>query len=285
MSDERNERSAIFGSTPGANPVAGAASVRSSMGVDIPVEVIPLPSKGKVYPPGHALHMKETVEIRPMTTREEDILTNRALLKTGKVVTALVKSCLVDPDINVLEMIAADRNALMTAIRITGYGTEYVGELQCSECEAKYSHEFDLSQLPIKGLDIDPVTPGTNEFEFMLPVTKRRATFKFLTGRDEEDILARQEALKKKSVQGQDNLVTTRLLYSIVSIEGLTSRAEISSFIGGMPARDSMKLRQYIDDNEPGVEMKQSAECTACGHVEEVTVPMGVTFFWPNARK
>ena len=282
MSDERTERNAIFGSPPAQQ---SAPNIRHSMGVDIPVEIVPLPSRGKVYPVGHALHLKEVVEIRPMTTREEDILTNQALIKTGKVVTALIKSCLADPNINVQDMISADRNALMTAIRITGYGSDYVGELKCGECDAKYSHEFDLSQLPIKSLELDPVSPGLNEFEFLLPLTKKRVTFKFLNGKDEEEILARQEALKKKSMNGQNNLVSTRLFYSLVSVDGVTDRSQISSFIQGMPARDSLAFRMYIDDHEPGVEMKQSAECTACGHVEEVTVPMGVAFFWPNAAR
>jgi hypothetical protein len=217
-----------------------------------------------------------------MTTREEDILTNRALIKTGKVVTTLIKSCIVDPNINVQEMIASDRNAIMTAIRITGYGSEYGGELQCSDCGAKYQHEFDLSKLPIKFLEIEPVTHGQNEFEFFLPHSKKRVTFKFLTGKDEEDILARQEALKKKSLNGQDNLITTKLLYSIVSVEGLSERSQIATFINNMPARDSLALRKYMDKHEPGIEMKQIASCTSCGHTEEVAVPMGVSFFWPN---
>lgn len=280
MTDERNERNAIFGT--GQQSTQGASNVRSSMGLDVPTEVIPLPSQGKIYPPGHVLHLKDTIEIRPMTTREEDILTNRALIKTGKVITSLIKSCLVNPDVDVLDMIAADRNVLMTAIRITGYGAEYEGELQCSECDAKYKFEFDLSKLPIKYLEIQPVTPGVNEFEFILPHSKKRVTFKFLTGHDEEDIAAAQEALKKRSMQ-QNNLVTTRLKYSLLSIEGMSDKSQMSLYISSMLARDSMALRKYIDQNEPGIEMKQISVCTACGHSEEVNVPMGVTFFWPNA--
>ncbi len=282
MSEERNERNAIFGSG-GPAAAAGAANVRSSMGIDIPSEIVPLPTQGKIYAEGSALHGKETVEIRPMTTREEDILTNRALIKKGTVVTALIKSCLMDPDINVKDLIAGDRNALMVAIRVTGYGADYTGELECSECNAKYQHQFDLGQLPIKALDIDPVAVGTNEFAFVLPMTKKKVTFKYLTGRDEEDIMARQEAMKKKAINGADNVVTTRLLYSIVSIEGLPDRSQIVTFINNMPARDSLALRKYMDDHEPGVEMKQIASCTACGSSEEVAVPMGVKFFWPNA--
>lgn len=282
MSEERNERNAIFGNPPAAAP---RADIRASMGVDIPTETVPLPSLGKVYQSGSPLHQVETVEIRPMTTREEDILTNRALIKTGKVVTALIKSCLADSAISVPEMIAGDRNALMMAIRITGYGPEYTGELQCPECDIKFQHEFNLGELPIKNLDIEPVNPGTNEFEFVLPLTKRRVTFKYLNGKDEEDMMARQENLKKKNMMGQENLITTKLFYSILSVEGLNDKSQISAFVNSMPARDSLALRKYMDSHEPGVEMKQDSQCPSCGHTEEVSVPMGVAFFWPNAAR
>lgn len=284
MSEERNEKNAIFGSG-GPSAAAAAANIKSSMGLDIPTEIVPLPSQGKIYKVDTALHGKETLEIRPMTTREEDILTNRALIKKGTVVTALIKACLVNPDIDVKDLIAGDRNALMIAIRVTGYGADYTGELECSECNAKFQHEFDLAQLPIKPLDIDPVSIGTNEFAFTLPLTKKKVTFKYLTGRDEEDIIARQEAMKKKAINGADNVVTTRLLYSVVTIEGCPDRSQVVNFINNMPARDSLALRKYMDDHEPGVEMKQIASCTACGASEEVEVPMGVKFFWPNAER
>jgi hypothetical protein len=75
------------------------------------------------------------------------------------------------------------------------------------------------------------------------------------------------------------------LLYSIVSIEGMPDRSQIVTFINNMPAIDSLALRRYMDDHEPGVEMKQIASCTACGSSEEVAVPMGVKFFWPNAGR
>lgn len=283
MSEERNERNAIFGAS--GNTAVPRADARANMGLDIPVEIAPLPSLGKVYPHNSPLHLCETVEIKAMTTREEDILTNRALIKTGKVVSALIKSCLANPDIRVEELIAGDRNALMMAIRITGYGADYEGELQCSACEAKFSHEFDLAQLPIKNLDIEPTSLGCNEFEFILPKSNRRVTFKYLNGKDEEEMMARAEVLKRKNMMAQENLVSTKLFYSILSVEGISERGQMSQFINNMPARDSLALRKYMDLHEPGIEMKQDTVCPQCNHTEEVVVPMGVTFFWPNAAR
>ena len=282
MSDERNERNAIFGQQH-AQQNQNVAQVKTSLGVETPVEVVPMPSLGKLYSAESSLGDRTTLDIRPMTTREEDILTNRALIKKGTVITELIKSCLSDKSVNVAELVAGDRNALMVAVRITGYGAEYKGDLTCTECSAKFDHEFDLAQLPIKVLDIEPVRQGTNEFAFTLPMSKRNVTFKFLTGKDEEDISARQETLKKKQLHGHENLVTTKLQYSIISVDGVTDRNQITQFISNMPARDSLALRSYIDKHEPGIEMKQNATCPSCGHAEEVGVPMGVSFFWPNA--
>ena len=256
--------------------------MKESFGYEVPVESVPLPSLGKVYPDGNPLSGQETVEIRAMTAREEDILTSRALIKKGTVITHLIQSCLTDKSIDVKNMISGDRNALMISLRITGYGQEYGVEVDCPACAARSKQEFDLAALEVKTLDIDPVTPGTNEFEFVLPVTKKKVHFKFLTGADEEEIAIVQER-KKKSGFKSDNLITTRLMYSIVSIDGITDKSKINGFIRNMPARDSLALRRFIDKSEPGIDMKSWMSCQSCFADSEVRLPLGATFFWPDA--
>jgi Zn finger protein HypA/HybF involved in hydrogenase expression len=222
------------------------------------------------------------VEIRPMTAREEDILTSRALLKKGTVVTELIKSCLVDKSINTLDLVAGDRNALMVAVRITGYGAEYTAEVSCPECEAKSQQTFNLAELPVKRLEIDPVTEGQNLFEFVLPHTKKKVLFKFTTGKDEEELTVIQEKQKKLGLK-TDSTVTTALQQAIVSVDGIEDRAKINNFIKAMPARDSLALRNHIRQNEPGLTMKQDMTCPECGHSEEVNMPLGVSFLWPTS--
>jgi hypothetical protein len=275
------DRSALFG---GAVP-AGIQTrdvMRDDFGFEVPLESVPLPSNGVVYPSESALHMKETVEIRSMTAREEDILTSRALIKKGTVITELIKSCLIDKKIYVPDMLAGDRNAIMVALRITGYGAEYAVEADCPKCNVRSKQEFNLGDMPIKRLQIEPVTKGQNVFEFKLPVTKKTVNFKFLTGRDEEEISTIQERTKKQGAQA-DNIVTNRLQFAIVSIDGKTDRSAINGFIRNMPARDSMSLRKFIDANEPGIDMKGNFDCPSCSDVNEVRVPLGASFFWPDA--
>lgn len=280
MSD-RNERNQVFtgGSQPG---VMSKDVMKDDFGFEIPVESIPLPSKGVAYPPDSPLHLRETVDVRAMTAREEDILTSRALIKKGTVITELIKSCLIDKRIDVSQMLSGDRNALMVALRVTGYGADYVVEVDCPACSTKSKQTFNLSDLELKPLDLEPVEVGQNVFETVLPVTKKKVRFKFLTGSDEEEILAIQERKKKMGAMG-DNVVTTRLQFSIVAIEGKTDKTLLSSFIRSMPARDSLHLRNFIEKNEPGIDMTSHMDCPSCSEVSEVRIPLGVTFFWPSA--
>lgn len=289
MSDQRETKNSVFtmGNVPqGVDPRMPAMSqadvVKADFGLEIPSELVPLPSNGKVYPGDSTLFGKDAVEIRPMTAREEDILTSRALLKKGTVLTELIKSCLVDKAVNPLDLVAGDRNALMVAIRITGYGAEYSTEIECGDCSVKSPQEFNLSELPIKRLEIDPVVEGHNLFEFMLPYTKKKVKFKFTTGRDEEEMSATQEKQKKLGLK-TDSTVTMALQNAIVSIDGVDDRHKINMFIKNMPARDSLALRNYIRENEPGVIMKQEVVCPSCGHSEEVNMPLGVNFLWPTS--
>lgn len=290
MSEDREQRNQVFGTgaataaaiDPRIQQVSAVDKVKAEFGLDMPTELVPLPSSGLVYPPGSPLHMHDVIEIRPMTAREEDILTNKVFLKKGTVISELIRSCLVDKQVVPIDMLTGDRNALMVSIRITGYGAEYDVEIECAECKTKAPQQFDLSQLPIKRLEISPSVPGSNVFEFKLPYTGKVVKFKFLTGRDEEEISATSEKQKKLGIQN-DAVVTTSLLYSVLSIDGVEDRAKIAGFVRMMPARDSLALRNYIKNNEPGIIMKQETTCPSCAHSEEVSMPIGVSFLWPAA--
>jgi len=250
---------------------------------EVPVEAVPVPSRGSVYPPDSPLHNKELIEIKAMTAKEEDILTSRALIKQGTVISHLIASCLVNKDISVQKMLVGDRNALMVSVRITGYGSDYSAKASCPSCNKESSQSFDLTNLGIKRLQIEPSRHGQNCFDFKLPVSGRLVQFRFLTGEDEEEISTINE--RKKQLMPDmllENNVTTRLERSIVSVDGVTDRNEISLFIRSMPALDSRKLRKFIDDNEPGIDMTTEMRCLHCSVTSEISLPMGASFFWPR---
>tara|TARA_Y100000310_G_scaffold345390_1_gene464397 strand:- start:4013 stop:4870 length:858 start_codon:yes stop_codon:yes gene_type:complete len=279
---ERQARNEIFGGQ-GSNVGMPARNVmKDDFGFEIPVEAVPLPSRGLVYPVDSVLHALETLDIRSMTAREEDILTSRSLIKKGTVITELIKSCLINKSIDVNEMIAGDRNAIMTALRITGYGSEYKVEVDCPACSERSKQNFNLAELPIKRLEIDPVAEGANLFEFELPATKKNVRFKFLTGKDEEEITITMERKKKTGLQGE-NLITTRLKHSLVAVGTVNDVSKVSAFIRHMPAKDSLALRQFMDKHEPGIDMKSWMDCPHCLESSEVRLPMGASFFWPDS--
>jgi len=255
-------------------------------GFEIPSELVPLPSKGLVYPPDHPLHNAETVEISSMTAKEEDILTSRALIKKGTVITQLIRSCLINKGMDINSLLSGDKNALMIAIRITGYGADYGVEITCPSCDEKFKNTFDLNEMPIRSFEIEPVEKGRNLFSFMLPKIEKEVMFSFLTGNEEEE-LSKMSERKKKAYGGNsaDSNVTARLVASIYSFDGITDKGKIARVVNHLPAYDSMALRNHIDENEPGVQMVQYATCDQCGEESEVNIPLGVEFFWPSSTR
>tara|TARA_R110001592_G_scaffold270009_1_gene536304 strand:+ start:152 stop:1027 length:876 start_codon:yes stop_codon:yes gene_type:complete len=289
---KRKNNDVLSGGAPEGSMAAGWAGKRGDVlkdefGLEIPIENIPIPSKGVVYPPEHPLHLLESVEIRAMTAREEDILTSKALIKKGTVITELIRSCLIDKRINPDDMILGDRNAVMVALRITGYGSDYAIEVGCPSCGERSKQNFNLSELPIKGLAQEPIAVGSNVFEAAMP--KRNDTdpdltirYRHMTGQDEQEITLLQERKKKQGFKS-NNLITTRYKQQIVAVNDVTDKTKIQMFIQRMPTRYSLSLRNQMDANEPGVDMKQHVHCPHCSEESEVSMPLGASFFWPDA--
>ena len=256
-------------------------TLSAQVGFAVPVESVSLPSKGLIYPPEHPFSNVEETEIRCMSAKDEDILSSPALIKKGTVISELLKTCILNKSIDVDSLLIGDRNALLIAVRVSGYGSEYSVKIECSECSEQFDNSFTLNNLSIKRLGVEPSSPGQNLFNFRLPVSKQDIQFKLLTGVD--DLLLTQQAAKQKKIGSQiDDSKSRRLFQSIVSVAGETDRNKLNRIISNLPAGDSLALRRYVEQIEPGVEMKQEATCKACGGVQVVDIPLGPTFFWPD---
>ena len=242
--------------------------------VKFPTEVVDLPSKGLLYPEGSPLSTGK-IEIKYMTAREEDILTSANLIKQGMVVEKLLESLIVDKSIKVDDLLIGDKNAVLIASRIRAYGKEYEVEIDGRKIEV------DLTQLKDNQLDESIVTNGANEFEFELPATKRKITFKMLTSGDEKAI--DEEVKGYEKIHGIGYELTTRLKHQIISVDGDTKRASINGFVDNeFLSRDSIAFRTYVSTIMPDVDMT-STYTDDDGEEKEFTVPMTVTFLWPNA--
>ena len=242
--------------------------------VKFPTEVVDLPSNGLLYPKGSPLSSGK-IEIKYMTAKEEDILTSANLIRQGVVVEKLLESLIIDKSIKVDDLLIGDKNAVLIASRILAYGKEYEVEVEGQKIEV------DLTKLKDKKLDESVVTNGANEFEFELPATKRKLTFKMLTSGDERVI--DEEIKGYEKIHGIGYELTTRLKHQIISVDGDTKRASINSFVDNeFLSRDSIAFRSYVSELMPDVVMT-STYIDDDGNEKEFTVPMTVTFLWPNA--
>jgi hypothetical protein len=250
---------------------------------ELPTETIELPSKGLLYPEDSEL-AKGTVEMKYMTAREEDILTNQSYIQKGTVLDKLMKSLIISKinydelligdisKINYDELLIGDKNAIMVAARVLGYGKEYKfnygGEAQL----------VDLSLLENKELDQNLFKSRTNDFPFTLPNSGTEVTFNFLTHKDEQDISRELEGLKKVNKDSSPEL-TTRLKYLITSVDGEREKKDIREFIDNyLLAMDSRALREHVKEIQPDVDLTFFPD----GYESGVNIPIGVNFFWPD---
>jgi hypothetical protein len=249
--------------------------MENSKGFNMPTEDIELPSKGLLYQSGSAL-ASGVLQMRYMTAQQEDILTNINYIKNNTVFDKLVQSLLVTK-INYDELLVADRDALLIAARILGYGGEY------SFTYADQPVTVDLTELETKYLDdTQIVTAGQNEFQYQVPTTGTQLTFKLLTVGDEKLIEKDLAGYKKINPQASPEL-STRLKTIITSVNGDTSKATVRDYVDNhFLARDSRAFRKHLKDITPGVELKFDLELD--GYTEEgVSIPMDASFFWPES--
>ena len=252
----------------------------STTGMEIPFDVIELPSGGKLYK-GTTLEGKSSLEVQYLTAAQEDILTSPNLLQSGKILDVLIKSVLKDKSINPAELLLGDRNMIVTWLRSTGYGEEYIVELSCQSCGHSFENTFDLSTLDVKELEKDPDEDGL--FSCKLPVRKNEVKFSLLTSGDELNIMKKIEDRKKITKSQITNASTIRMKYIVKSIDGNSDQMFISNYIDSMPVKDSRFLRKMINELEPGIVMSQLVTCPACGAENMEDIPIRANFFWPDA--
>ena len=239
---------------------------------NLPTETVLLPSKGLLYPEGSPL-AKGEIEMKYMTAKEEDILTNTNYIAQGVVIDKLLESLIVTEGVNFNEILIGDKNAIMLAARILSYGAEYPVTYLGKE------YKVDLSTINEKNIDTSIFKDRKNEFEFTLPTSKLKLTYKLLTHADEKSIEKDIEGGKKID-QNANKEVTTRLRHMIVSLDGSDDKNQINDFVSNyMLASDARALRDQAAEIQPDIDLKFHPDG---GPKEGVDLPIGVNFFWPN---
>jgi len=246
----------------------------------IPTETVTLPSKGLVYPETSPLS-SGTIEMRYMSAKDEDILTNINFIKQGTAIDKLLRSLIVSP-IDIDDLITGDKNAILFAARILGYGKDYPIKFRNESLGKDEDYTVDLTQLKEKELDETLFEKGKNEFKFTLPKSGNVVTFKLLTGKDEKAIDNEIKGLQKIDPNGSFE-GTTRLKHMITSINGKADQASIRDFIDNLLlAPDSRAFKKYYNEISPDIDTVITIEKD--GYVQEgVVIPINITFFWPDA--
>jgi len=248
-----------------------------------PSEFVELPTEGKFYPETHPLHNKDNVEIKHMTAKEEDILSSKSLLKKGVALDRFMQSVIVDKNINVQDLYIGDRNAILIAARVTGYGEEYTTQVTCPACVNVSKFTFDLEEKSIdKGGDLGEEVTWTDNGTFIttLPVFEVDVELRMLTGKDESYLTRLNQNKKGKDLP--DSSLTDQLKMTIVSVNGRTDPVTIRSLVEHLPAKDSKHLRRVYAQTVPNVNLRQTFECSHCSYEDVMEVPLNAEFFWPK---
>jgi len=252
-----------------------------------PTEIIDLPSKGLLYPEGHPLR-SGMVEMKYMTAREEDILSTPSLIKKGIVLDKLFESLIISNgegvSFNYRDLVLGDKNAIMVASRVLGYGKLYGVSIIIPKLDDPHEVEIDLTTLKDKEFDEDLFTEHGNNVPFLLPNSNKQITFKILDGHAEAAIKSDLTRQAKKNTSGIERTNSTRMKHIITSVDGDDSRSTINDFVDTyLLSSDSILLKEYIQKIQPDVDLRIKVEIEDEEISEFFDIPIGIDFFWPGA--
>lgn len=242
-----------------------------------PTEVISLPSKGLCYPESSPLSKGE-ITIKLMTAKEEDILTSTNLIRKGIQLDKLLESIVVEPGVNINDLLVGDKNAILVTSRMLAFGPDYQISIRDNGSGQDVEVNVDLSQIQVKEID-ESLLNKNNEYEYTLPVSKTTIKFKLLTHGDELAINKDIEATEKVLKQG--NEITARYRRIIVEVDGNRDLGYISNFVSNqLLAGDSRGLRKYMKSITPDLDLTFNYEHSD-GEMEALRIPFGLNFFYP----
>ena len=236
----------------------------------ISYDVVELPSRGIYYPSG-----KKSLRVAYLTATDENILSSQNLIATNMVMEELLKRKILDKDFDVTEMVEDDKQAVLLFLRNTAFGSEYNVSLTDPKTAKEFDATIDISSISVKDFTLTP--NQNNEFEYFLPQTKKKITFKFLTPKQEKEL----DAIRNSATGVQVAPVNTkRLEMMIKSIDGNTDQMAIYQFIQNLPIKDSQDFKRFVADNKPNLDLIFEVQAPS-GDKVRVRLDFGVEFFRP----
>jgi hypothetical protein len=249
-------------------------------GYSVPTDFVDLPSQGRFYPENHPWFNKDRIEVRFMTTKEEDIITSPVLAQKGLTFDKLIESVCIER-ISAQTILPGDKAAILINCRKNAYGDEYEFDSLCEVCESPYTETIKLSELKNKNVDYSSynITPD-NTFVVTTPISKASVEFKMYDSTDEEHIAKQAESRRRHNLPEETVGITHRRM--IRSVNGDANPAVINTFVGSLLLKDSRFLQKAYLAVKPDVDLVHKHSCTVCGHENKGGVPFGASFFWTD---
>ena len=270
----------------GARHAAETPQMANPMDFVTPTEFVELPSQGKMYPQGHPLYNQETIEIKYMTAKDEDILTSRSLLKKGLAIDRLIDNLIVDKSIRASELLLGDRNAILITSRASAYGHIYRTNVACPSCGERAKRNFNLLEPRVRHggewdeeYKIEQNTKGN--YVIKLPFTELLVEMKMLTGK-EEVAMVRESQKKTKMENEIEATLTGQMRHFVVSVNGYDDKKIIDHVVKNLTARETRIIRKAYKQLTPDLSIVGDFECRSCSHEQELEVPFNADFFWPD---
>jgi hypothetical protein len=236
---------------------------------NVPTKKFTLPSLGRFY--GDKLPGGE-VQVRKMTINDLSVLEQGNVL--GRI-DEIIKRCTILPQgMGPSELLSSDRMALFFCIRVYSFSTMYAYEYKCPHCGTKNKKDCDLSAdlkvtNPEEGMQ-EPVTLN-------LPDAEAEVAFRFIRGRDEEEI----RIAKSRNSQVSEEILS--LEKQLLSKDGAElTAAEKTVFIRGLTAADVVRIKNRLEAMESSISTLVTPTCAKCGEESEMSLPIGREFFRPT---
>jgi len=207
-------------------------------------------------------------------------------LKKGVALDRVLQNLIKDKRIKADSLLVGDRNAIIIAARISGYGNEYNTSVTCPSCEESQRYVFDLNDTNVyRGEDrdeLDVTSNGDGTFKVKLPKTRVEVDFRLLTGSDEKGMTSSMNNNRKRKTKTYEKNVTRQLSSIVIAVNGDDSLEARQYLIDNIPSMDSRHLRLAYRLSTPNIDLTQNFECSECDYEQDMEVPLTADFFWPD---
>jgi hypothetical protein len=257
-----------MGDTPRANDYGGAT------------HFVTLPTKGVHYSKEHPLYEQQTIEIKMLTTKEEDILTNTSYIENGVVMNKFLESIIINKQLKPDSIHDADQMAILIASRVEAYGEDYKVVIDCQKCPEQYEDTVNLSEVLERKIESELETTGHGTCIINLPKSKKVLEFRNLLPYEVKSIEKSIERMKKNGIN--TNFVNEFYQRIIESIDGKADKELISGFVKNMPIKDSRIFKKAYENAITKLDTSFESVCSACAHENKGGLPIQASFFFPE---